>query len=491
MPLAHSTLPNIRISWDWHHTLQVAVIYSTRERDNISDVAHSGDIHYATLEAQSKACMACRTVTAQIQIELIIFLVQSQLFHTLLQDLQVVLTLAAADDLTDAGHEAVHGRDGLAIGIQLHVECLDLLRVIRDEDRALEDLLGEVPLVLGLQIAAPEDLVIELVVVRLKQLDSLGIRHMAEIGGHDVVQAVDEALVDKLVEECHFLRRVLQHVGDDELDHVLGELHVVGEIGKRDLRLDHPELRRVAGRVGVFGAECRAEGIDVAERLRKRLAVELAGDGQVRLLAEEVLAVVDLAVLRARQIVKIERCDLEHFACALAVGAGDERGVDIDEIAFLEELVDGVGDEAADAEDGLEGVRARTQMRHGAQILHRMALGLDGIIRRGGTLDEDLAGLQLERLLRVRRQDERTGDDDGRADVQLGDLGEIRKLGAVDDLHLREKRAVGQVDEAEVFAGAQIAYPAADLDLLAGVGVSLFEKGTDRNELFHGDRSSL
>ena len=154
----------------------------------------------------------------------------------------------------------------MCIRDRLHVECLDLLRVIRDEDRALEDLLGEVPLVLGLQIAAPEDLVIELVIVRLKQLDSLGIRHMAEIGGHDVVQAVDEALVDKLVEECHFLRRVLQHVGDDELDHVLGELHVVGEIGKRDLRLDHPELRRVAGRVGVFGAECRAEGIDVYKR---------------------------------------------------------------------------------------------------------------------------------------------------------------------------------------------------------------------------------
>ena len=165
--------------------------------------------------------------------------------------------------------------------------------------------------------------------------------------------------------------------------------------------------------------------------------------------------------------------------------------MDIDEIAFLEELVDGVGDEAADAEHGLERVRARTQMRYGAQILHRMALGLDGIIRRRGTLDEDLAGLQLERLLRVRRQDERTGDDDGRADVQLGDLGEIRKLGAVDDLHLREKRAVGQVDEAEVFAGAQIAYPAADLDLLAGVGVSLFEKRTDRNKLFHSDRSSF
>ena len=114
-----------------------------------------------------------------------------------------------------------------------------------------------------------------------------------------------QALVDELVEEGHLLRRVVQDVGDDELDHILGELHVVGEVGKRDLRLDHPELGRVAGGVGVFGAEGRAEGIDVAEGLREGLAVELAGDGQVRLLAEEVLAVVDLAVLGAGQVVKI------------------------------------------------------------------------------------------------------------------------------------------------------------------------------------------
>ena len=117
-----------------------------------------------------------------------------------------------------------------------------------------------------------------------------------------------------------------------------------------------------------------------------------------------------------------------------------------------------------------------------------MALGLDGIIRGGRALDEDLARLQLKRLLGLGRQDERAGDDDGRADVQLGDLGEVRELGAVDDLNLRKERAVGQ---AEVLTGTQIAHPAADLDLLAGIGVSLFEKGTDRNELFHGDRSSL
>ena len=124
-------------------------------------------------------------------------------------------------------------------------------------------------------------------------------------------------------------------------------------------------------------------------------------------------------------------------------------------------------------------------MRHSAQVFHRVALGLDGIVRGRRALDEDLLRLKLKRLLCLGRQDERAGHDDGRADVQLGNLGEIRKLRTVDDLHLREKCAVGQVDKAEVLARAQIAHPAADLDLLACVGFSLFKQGTDGNKLFH------
>ena len=125
--------------------------------------------------------MACRAVTAQIQIELIIFLVQSQLFHTLLQDLQIVLTLAAADDLADTGYEAVHSCYGLAVFVQLHIERLDLLRIIGYEYRSLEFFLRQVSLMLGLQIASPEYLVIEFVVVLLQDLDRLGIGYMTEI----------------------------------------------------------------------------------------------------------------------------------------------------------------------------------------------------------------------------------------------------------------------------------------------------------------------
>ena len=118
--------------------------------------------------------MAGRAVLAQVEIELIVLLLQTALVHSLQQRVVVVLTLAAADDLADAGHQAVHSRDGLAVGVELHVERLDLLRIIGDEDRALEDLLGEIALMLGLQVAAPEDLVVELVVVLLEELDGLG-----------------------------------------------------------------------------------------------------------------------------------------------------------------------------------------------------------------------------------------------------------------------------------------------------------------------------
>ena len=45
----------------------------------------------------------------------------------------------------------------------------------------------------------------------------------------------------------------------------------------------------------VLGAERRAEGVDLAERAGEDLAFELAADGEVRRLVEEVLGVIDFA----------------------------------------------------------------------------------------------------------------------------------------------------------------------------------------------------
>ena len=81
----------------------------------------------------------------------------------------------------------------------------------------------------------------------------------------NIVQPVQQTLVEVLIEESHFLGSVFQNVGDDILNHVLCQTHIVLQIGKGDFRLDHPELGGVAGGVGVFGTEGGAEGVDVAE----------------------------------------------------------------------------------------------------------------------------------------------------------------------------------------------------------------------------------
>lgn len=74
----------------------------------------------------------------------------------------------------------------------------------------------------------------------------------------------------------------------------LGAVHVVVQVCKGDLGLDHPKLGQVARRVGVFCAEGRAKGVDGAKGGRVVLGVELAGDSEEGRLAEKVLSVVDL-----------------------------------------------------------------------------------------------------------------------------------------------------------------------------------------------------
>ena len=191
-----------------------------------------------------------------------------------------------------------------------------------------------------------------------------------------MLETLKKALVDKAVEERQIVRAALHHAANDVLDHRFRHFHVAVEVAERHLRLDHPELGGVARGVGILGAERGAEGVNVAERHGEVLGVELAGDGQARLLAEEILAVIDLAVGRSRRVLQIQRRDLKHLARALAVGAGDDGGVDIDEAAALEELVHGVGRRASHAEGRGEEVRARTKMLDGAQIFDAVALFL-------------------------------------------------------------------------------------------------------------------
>ena len=133
---------------------------------------------------------------------------------------------------------------------------------------------------------------------------------------------------------------------------------------------------------------------------------------------------------------------------------------------ILEEFVDGVGDEAADAEHGLERVRARTQMRLGAQIFEAVTLFLQRIVRRGHALDRDAVGLELKRLLGVRREHELAVHDERRADVLAGNLVVIFELAALEhDLQALEAAAVVELDKAEILGDTHGANPSAQCDL--------------------------
>jgi hypothetical protein len=58
----------------------------------------------------------------------------------------------------------------VAVVVLPHVERLDVLRVVHHRDRALDDLLGEEALVLGLQVHAPRHRELELLAAALEAL---------------------------------------------------------------------------------------------------------------------------------------------------------------------------------------------------------------------------------------------------------------------------------------------------------------------------------
>ena len=180
-----------------------------------------------------------------------------------------------------------------------------------------------------------------------------------------MLQPLFQALIHKGVEEVDLVGALLQHRADDKLDHGLGHVHVAGQVAEGHLRLDHPELGGVAGGVGLLRPEGGAEGIHVPKGHGKVLRVELAGHRQVGRLAEEVLGVVHGPVPGLGHVVQIQGGHPEHLARPLAVGGGDDGGVDIDEAPLLEEAVDGVGRHAPHPEG------SRKQVGPGPQMLDR------------------------------------------------------------------------------------------------------------------------
>src|SRR5690606_405135 len=277
--------------------------------------------------------------------------------------------------------------------------------------------------------------------------------------------------LDALGDERHVVAALVQHRAEQVLEEVLGDARRLQQVGERDLRLHHPELGQVAGGVRVLGAEGRAEGVDLAQRQRVALDVELAGHGEEGLAPEEVVAEIRAAVVTERQVAQVEGRDPEHLTRALGVGGGDERGRDPEIALLVEVAVHGLGQAVADPGDGAEQVGARAQVGDLAQELERVRLGLDRVGL--GVLDpaDDLDGfgLDLERLALA------LGGGEGRSEEHRAARGQALHLGLVvgqrgrgHDLDRGEAGTVADVDEAQAGLGvAAGADPAADGDFAA------------------------
>ena len=320
---------------------------------------------------------------------------------------------------------------------------------------------------LRLQVDAPLYRILELAVSLLQDLDRLSVCDPLEVVVDYVVQPVEEALVDELVEELHLLRSVLKYVVDDVFDHLLAPVHVALEVAESELRLDHPELRSVPCRVGVLGAERRSECVCVPECQGEDLSLELSAYCKRSLLAEEVLFVIYVSVFH-RHIVEVQSRYLEHLACAFGVARRDDRRVRVNEVVLLEELVDRVSSQRTDSEYSRERIAARSEVRDLSEILHAVTFFLERIVRIGAGFYLDALCLDLERLLCVRCKDECSVDPESSRDRRFADLLVVfQDLRLIYDLNGFEERTVVELDEAELVGSSVRPDPASDSDVLS------------------------
>ena len=144
---------------------------------------------------------------------------------------------------------------------------------------------------------------------------------------------------------------------------------------------------------------------------------------------------------------------------------------------LVEELVQGKRRLTAHAERRVEGVGARAQVGHRAQIVHAHLLFLQRIIAAAGAEHGDFIGVDLKGLLGVRGQHQRAGDLKAGVQAALGDLGIVGELICLKyDLDRLIAAAVRQRDEADIFGIAHSLGPAADSDLRAVCGGSLVQR---------------
>ena len=118
--------------------------------------------------------------------------------------------------------------------------------------------------------------------------------------------------------------------------------------------LDHPEFACVSGRVGVLSAKSGSKRVNVGQRQREGLRFQLAAYCQVRRPGEKIFRIIDFTLRGSWHLLGIKGGNAKQFSSSLAVAAGNDWRMHVNETAVLKKLVNGKGKPAPDAKNTAE-----------------------------------------------------------------------------------------------------------------------------------------
>src|SRR5580658_7605902 len=148
--------------------------------------------------------------------------------YALQQHVVALLALAAADDLADSRGKDIHCSHSAPVImiIRAHVERLDLTRIVGDDDRFFEHMLGKITLVFRLKIGSPSYRILPRLTAALQQGDSLSISYVLEPAGHELFEGLDYGVVDPFVKELQIISAAFHHMAHHELQELFRYQHV-------------------------------------------------------------------------------------------------------------------------------------------------------------------------------------------------------------------------------------------------------------------------
>ena len=136
--------------------------WGTRERYDVSNVLNTCCHHNQTLKAETETAVGNGSVFTELAVPPVGFLVKLAVGDALIELFKVLLSGRPSNELSNAGYKDIHCLNGLVVIVELHVESLYVLGIVVKNDGTVEDLLGEMSLVLRSEVNTPVELVLKL-----------------------------------------------------------------------------------------------------------------------------------------------------------------------------------------------------------------------------------------------------------------------------------------------------------------------------------------